>query len=299
MRNRTISFVLACALASVACGDSPPPPAAAPPSPPVAPTPPPVAAPAPPTAPAATVAAAPAPPPIPQEDRPAAQAITVPPELQKIVDAADRSPQDKAMDAGRHPGETLAFLGVKPGMKIVDLGAGTGYTTELLSRAVGPKGKVYSVNPKTVPKPLAEIYAARIKGLKNVVHIERDLDEPLPADVKNLDAAVFIMLYHDTVYWGADRDKMNKAMLAALKPGAPYVVIDHNARPGEGTTVAKTNHRIEEKVVKDEVAKAGFKFDSEGFFLRNPDDARDWSASPGEAKERRGTSDRFVLKFKK
>jgi len=47
------------------------------------------------------------------------------------------------------------------------------------------------------------------------------------------------------------------------------------------------------------VEAAGFRLAAEGDFLRNPDDARDWSASPRNAGERRGTSDRFVLKFVK
>ena len=43
----------------------------------------------------------------------------------------------------------------------------------------------------------------------------------------------------------------------------------------------------------------GFQLDGEADFLRNPSDTRDWNDSPREAGERRGTSDRFVLKFKK
>jgi predicted methyltransferase len=51
--------------------------------------------------------------------------------------------------------------------------------------------------------------------------------------------------------------------------------------------------------VKDEISKAGFVLDAEADFLREPGDARDWSASPKAAGERRGHSDRFVLRFKK
>jgi predicted methyltransferase len=61
----------------------------------------------------------------------------------------------------------------------------------------------------------------------------------------------------------------------------------------------QTLHRIEEKVVKDEIQAAGFRLEAEGEFLRNPKDTRDWSASPSSAGEQRGTSDRFVLKFVK
>jgi predicted methyltransferase len=92
---------------------------------------------------------------------------------------------------------------------------------------------------------------------------------------------------------------MNKAIYAALKPGGVYVIVDHSARAGDGLADVQTLHRIEEKVLRQEVEAAGFKLVATADFLRNPADARDWSASPRTAGERRGTSDRFVLKFAK
>jgi predicted methyltransferase len=92
---------------------------------------------------------------------------------------------------------------------------------------------------------------------------------------------------------------MNAALFAALKPGGVLVVVDHSAKKGEGTGVAKSLHRIEESVVLDEVKKAGFVLDGESDFLRHPEDPRDWSASDEAPMEKRGTSDRFALRFKK
>jgi predicted methyltransferase len=90
---------------------------------------------------------------------------------------------------------------------------------------------------------------------------------------------------------------MNHAVFSALKPGGVYGIVDHSARAGSGTSDVKTLHRIDEKVVRDEVARAGFRLAAEATFLENPADARDWNDSPSAAAERRGTSDRFVLKF--
>jgi predicted methyltransferase len=90
---------------------------------------------------------------------------------------------------------------------------------------------------------------------------------------------------------------MNAAVFAAPKRGDIYGVIDHSARAGAGTSETKTLHRIEESAVVAEIEKAGFMLDGSADFLRNPSDARDWNASPSAAGERRGTSDRFVLKF--
>src|SRR5262245_22712318 len=76
-----------------------------------------------------------------------AQAPTDP---KAIVAVPDRSDADRALDAGRHPAEMLAFFGIRPGMRVAEIGAGGGYTTELLARAVGPKGRVYGQNSKFI-----------------------------------------------------------------------------------------------------------------------------------------------------
>ena len=60
------------------------------------------------------------------------------PSFLAIVDASDRSAEDRAMDKGRHPAELLKFLDLRPGMKVAEISAGGGYTTELLARAVAP-----------------------------------------------------------------------------------------------------------------------------------------------------------------
>ena len=66
--------------------------------------------------------------------------------IRGVVDSPDRTAADRGLDGGRHPAELLAFLGLKPGMRVAELGAGGGYTTELFARAVGPTGRVYAQN---------------------------------------------------------------------------------------------------------------------------------------------------------
>jgi predicted methyltransferase len=218
------------------------------------------------------------------------------------VAATDRSEADRALDAGRHPGELLAFAGVEPGMRVAELGAGGGYTTELLARAVGPRGTVYGQNSRLIlerfaEKPWSERLAKPV--MKNVLRVDREFDDPLPPDARDLDVVLINLFYHDTVWMGADRARMNRAVYAALRPGGAYVVVDHSGKPGSGTTETQTLHRIEESVVRKEIEAAGFRLAATADFLRNPDDRRDWSASPRTAGERRGTSDRFVLRFEK
>jgi len=219
-----------------------------------------------------------------------------------VVDAADRSDADRALDAGRNPRELLAFAGIRPGMRVAEHGAGGGYTSELLARAVGPAGKVYAQNSRLIldrfaEKPWSERLAKPV--MANVVRVDREFDDPLPPDARDLDAVLTVLFYHDTVWMGVDRARMNRAVFAALKPGGEYVVVDHSGRTGSGASETQTLHRIEQSVVEKEVAAAGFVRDGEAAFLRNPDDARDWNDSPRVAGERRGTSDRFVLRFVK
>jgi predicted methyltransferase len=221
------------------------------------------------------------------------------PDVAALVAAPDRTEEDRALDAGRRPAELLRFLALRPGMKVADLGAGRGYTTELLARAVGPTGVVYGQNSKGLLGFVGEAWTARLArpACANVVRVDREFEAPLPPEATGLDLVVMNALYHDTVWLGVDRAAMNRAVLAALRPGGLFVVIDSSARPGTGTADAKTLHRIDEAVVREEVQAAGFRLAAEAPFLRSPVDQRDWNASPREAGERRGTSDRFVLAF--
>jgi predicted methyltransferase len=219
-----------------------------------------------------------------------------------VVTAADRSPEDRALDAGRKPVELLAFLGVQPGWRIADLGAGGGFTTELLKRAVGSEGVVYGQNSKKLLEMFLEKpWSARLAKpvMKGVVRLDRDFDDPFPDGLRPLDAVTMVLFYHDTVWLEVNRAAMNKAVFAALRPGGVFVIVDHSARPGDGVDVTSTFHRIEENVLKSEVQAAGFVLDGQADFLRNKDDTRDWNDSPRAAGERRGTSDRFVLRFRK
>jgi predicted methyltransferase len=233
--------------------------------------------------------------------RPPLVDIPVSPAVQAVVDAADRDPEDRKIDAGRHPGELLAFLGLKSGDHVAELGAGGGYTTELLARAVGPRGKVWGENNAFFMKFVEKPWGERLKkpAMKNVVRVDREFDAPLPPEAKNLDAVVVVLVYHDTVWMGVDRDKMNKAVYDSLRHGGEYVVVDHSGPEGTGTEDVKTTHRIDELFVMRDIERAGFHHVVTGDFLRNQSDTRDWNDSPREAAERRGTSDRFVLKFVK
>jgi predicted methyltransferase len=219
------------------------------------------------------------------------------PDYEAIVASPDRADGDRQADARRQPVKMLAFTGVKTGMKVLDMEASAGYSTELLARAVGPSGVVYAQDSAAVierfVKDKFDIRAQK-PVMKNVVHVIRDFDDPIPPDVSNLDMITFFFAYHDITYMQVDRPVMNKKMLAALKPGGFLVVADHSAKPGDGVNVAKTLHRIEESVVRQELETAGFKLVEEANFLRNPEDPREAAVFRPQV-----PNDEFVLKYQK
>jgi len=214
-----------------------------------------------------------------------------------IVAAADRTDADRQTDQRRDPLKLLDFAAPRPGMKVLDMGAGGGYSTELMARAVAPTGVVYGQNPADQGERAKARFEAREKtpAGKNIVGLARPFDDPLPSDVHDLDLITFLFFYHDTTYMAVDRAEMNRKLYAALKPGGILVIADHSARPGDGTSVGKIFHRIEESALRREVETAGFKFVAEGDFWRHPEDTRDFSIQPAPNKP----VDEFVLKFQK
>jgi len=217
------------------------------------------------------------------------------PDYAALLAAPDRSDADRQADQRRDPLPFLTFAGVRPGMKVLDMGAGGGYSTELLARAVAPNGVVFGQNPADLGDKGKAAFAARLAtpAMKNAVADVAPFDDPVPAGVTDLDLITFLFYYHDTTYMTVDRPAMDKKLFAALKPGGFLVIADHSALPGQGISVAKTLHRIEEPTLRQEVEAAGFRFVAEGNFWRNPGDTHDFpSYKPMPV-------DNFVLKFQK
>jgi predicted methyltransferase len=219
------------------------------------------------------------------------------PDYEAIVAAPDRSDADRQTDQRRQPAKLLAFTGAGPGMKVLDMEANAGYSTELLARAVGPDGVVYAQDPAAlIERFVKDKFDVRAQkpAMKNVVHVVRNFDDPIPPDVAGLDLITFFFAYHDVTYMQVDRAEMNRKMFAALKPGGFLIIADHSARPGDGTNVAKTLHRIEESTLRQEIEAAGFKLASEADFLRHPEDPRDAVVFHPQV-----PVDEFVLRYQK
>ena len=219
------------------------------------------------------------------------------PDYRAIVAAPDRTDTDRKNDERRKPEQMLAFAGVRSGMKVLDMSAGGGYSTELLARAAGPQGVVYGQDSKQViEQNVKGRFDQRMKApaMKNVVRVVRDYEDPVPPEARGLDLVTIFYGYHDLPAMGVDRGKMNRRIFESLRSGGSYVIADHAAKAGAGVGASKSLHRIEESVLRREVEAAGFRLAAEANFLRNPDDPREEIVF-----RLKMPVDNFVLKFVK
>ncbi len=218
------------------------------------------------------------------------------PDYAALMAAPDRTDADRQADKRRDPVPFLAFAGLRPGMKVLDMGAGAGYSTELDARAVAPGGTVYGQNPPDFGERGKAAFAARLAtpAMKNAVSVQQPFDDPVPADVHDLDVITFLFFYHDTTYMMVDRAQMDRKLFAALKPGGFLVIADHAAKAGADISVGKSLHRIDEAILRREVEAAGFKVVSEGDFWHHPEDTRDFTTQRPT-----GPVNEFELKFQK
>ena len=199
-------------------------------------------------------------------------------------------------DPLRKPAEMLAFARIDGGERIADIRPEEGYFSRLFARAVGPEGRVYAFVPNQTAareNAFGDTLATDYPNVRRITGALEDLTFPEPLDV------VFMgQEYHDFVIdrFGVDVARMNAAVFAALKPGGLYVILDHQAATGAGTTVVGTLHRIEGSALRAQVEAAGFIFDGETDVVRNPADDHSLSVFDPAI---RGRSDQFVYRFRK
>jgi predicted methyltransferase len=227
-------------------------------------------------------------------------AASVPANITAALADKARPEADTKRDAARHPGEMLAYAGVKPGDKVADFMMGGGYFTRILASAVGPKGKVYAYQAAEFISYRAvygEEQKKAVAGRDNVVA----LNGPLPAAglPDGLDLVLTVQNYHDMHLKSFPADtaaKVNAEVFKALKPGGVYLVVDHVALPGAPIETANELHRIDPAIVKTEVVAAGFKFDGESPVLRDSGDPHTANVFDPSI---RGKTDQFIYKFRK
>jgi len=233
----------------------------------------------------------------------AAPAAPAAPDYAAAVAAADRSAEDKERDAARKPAEVLAFSKVMTGQTVLEVEAGTGYYTALLSKVVGPTGKVIMQNPNFGPEFNAQI-AKRNEGgrLTNVSSSQTMFDALEPADA-TVDVVTWFQGPHELYYKPkeapagfGDPVKAYAEAFRVLKPGGYFVIMDHAAAAGAPVTAGNDLHRIDPKLVKDAATAAGFTLEEESAILANAADDHTKGVFDDSIRHK---TDQFLLRYKK
>jgi predicted methyltransferase len=201
--------------------------------------------------------------------------------------------------------ELIQFARVDAGSIVIDVYPGDGDWTRLFSDIVGLQGRVYSFVPAEIARVKNDSVdrmrrLAKEPGRENVEVVSADL-VAMPEATQPADVLWLHLFYHDLhtaliQARGATAAHFNRAVYERLKPGGSYVIVDHAAAVGAGTSDAQSLHRIEPASVREEVEAAGFVLDAESTILANKDDSHSIKVFDPSIK---GETDRFAYRFVK
>jgi predicted methyltransferase len=241
-----------------------------------------------------------------------------------------RAAEDRARDPARHPAESLAFWGLKPGATVVEFWPGAGWYTDIIAPFLASTGgKFYAANLQAgdpgEPAAIQVVEAYRTK-----LAADRKLyGEPVitafgpttgaAAPAASADLVLFLRNLHNWMAAGI-ADKAFKDAYAALKPGGVLGIEEHRQPSGGVQDVLAANGYVQEAYVRRLAQDAGFRFDKASEINANPKDTHDhpfgvWTLPPVRASSPRGKppnpafdhakydaigeSDRMTLRFTK
>jgi predicted methyltransferase len=168
--------------------------------------------------------------------------------------AQDRAAQEGRREQWQNVGGIFAEMGVRPGANVADIGAGDGFFTSRLARAVGENGRVFAVD-------IDDAAIARLRkrlqeeGIENVTIVKGTIDDPkLPA--VTLDAALIVNAYHEM----EQHQSILAALRRALKPDGRLVIVEPvtPARRGRPRADEAKNHEVDPEYVLQDARAAGF-----------------------------------------
>ena len=232
----------------------------------------------------------------------ATTASTLPAAIAQAAADPSRGADAATTDARRHGPEILAFAGVKPGDKVIDLIPGGGYWTKLFARTVGAAGHVYGIWPTPYAGEARTNVTdyQKLAGSTDFANVSMSIEPATEVKAaEKVDLVFTSQNYHDypDKFMGpVDPAVLNKAVFDALKPGGIFLVVDHAAPAGSGMADTDTLHRIDPATVKQQVTAAGFEFVGSSDLLANPAD--DHTLKVFDPKIR-GHTDQFIYKFRK
>lgn len=167
-----------------------------------------------------------------------------------------KSFDDAARDEWQMPSRVIAVLALPPDARVADVGAGTGYFTIRLARAV-PKGTVYAVDIE--PSMLEHVRKRALADqLANVTPVQATSSSP------NLPAPVDVVLVVNTYHHVPGRPSYFASLRASLQPGGRVAIIDFRKDAPDGPP---REFRFEPSQIVDEMTQAGYVLESSPDFL--------------------------------
>jgi predicted methyltransferase len=242
--------------------------------------------------------------------------------LKAILASPHRTPGHAERDAHRHPLETLTFLGIEPGMTVLEAGAGRGWYSEILAPLLAQKGQfiIVSRDPEGPIDVSGTLYALRVKDflskspelfgkVKTVI-----VDPPAKVTLGEPGSADMVLAFREMHGWQGrgELEAWLKAIHEVLKPGGTFGVVQHRAKPEATLEELEGKGYLPEQWVIEQVEAAGFKLAAKSEINANPKDTKDyedgvWTLPPAlrlgdkdrEKYQAIGESDRMTLKFVK
>lgn len=235
--------------------------------------------------------------------------------VRAAVAATTRTPTNVTRDPARHPAETLAFFGVKPGQTVVELWPGGGWYTEILAPLMSKQGTLYAAGPwergLSGVKKLQTANAAAYGKVKLAAFPAADGQPGVPDG--SADVALTFRNVHNWRFGGVDSAQANfNAVFKMLKPGGTFGVVDHRLPESMDSALEEKSGYMKESSIIAFAEKAGFRLVGRSEINANPKDTHDypegvWTLPPSytlkdvdRAKyEAIGESDRMTLRFEK
>lgn len=188
------------------------------------------------------------------------------PDFVEKLTSESRPLEDRVRDGARRPYQVMQLLGVNAGETLLDVGAGGGWFTRVLSAATGPSGKVIAqFGPRALQRENGQAEKSLAASLGNTEAFFGNVSE-LPAN--SVDAAVTALNMH---HMNAERaGPYLKEIFDVLKPGGRAAIIDHVGVPGAANN--SQLHRMLPSDAKTWIQQAGFEIVTESDILHTTAD---------------------------
>ena len=241
--------------------------------------------------------------------------------IEAALKSEHRAPGNADRDAARHPLETLQFLGLTPQSRVVEMGVGGGWYTEVLAPVVAKNGQLIlgTFDPKGADDSMLTVYGRRQAALLdrspdlfgNAKQFRLGEEKLTIGDSGSADLVLAIREMHNWERFG-NTEKYLAAVVDVLEPGGVFGVVQHRAAEGAKASESAQKGYLPEAWVIEKVEAAGLKLASKSEVNANPKDTKDyekgvWTLPPnyrlGDEDKAKytaiGESDRMTLRFEK